>query len=157
MEKQLFMYPCSWYCITRVSMDIVTLCSIAIELGFFLTKNSKNLLGKNFEASRLLEQITGKWILLGAFWVNKFAKYQPVHIVDLGHVLLQHIETLLDIFWIGLIDGPDAPTENQIRLTFFILKIKIIHTDKICVPLPPISRFIPPVPQGHSGRNAMVK
>ena len=63
--------------------------------------------------------------------------YQPVHILDLGHVLLQHIETLLDIFWIGLIDGPDAPTENQIRLTFFILKIKIIHTDKICVPLPP--------------------
>ena len=70
------------------------------------------------------------------FRVKKFEKYKPVHIVDLGHVLGQHIETLLDIFWIGLIDAPDAPTENQIRLTFFILKIKIIHTDKICVPCP---------------------
>ena len=81
-----------------------------------------------------------RWILgRGKFWVRnfrvkKFEKYKPVHILDLGHVLGQHIETLLDIFWIGLIDAPDAPTENQIRLTFFILKIKIIHTDKIYVP-----------------------
>ena len=99
------------------------------------------------------------WILgRGKFWVRnfrvkKFEKYKPVHILDLGHVLGQHIETLLDIFWIGLIDAPDAPTENQIRLTFFILKIKIIHTDKIYVPpLFPIGYRRGTV---HFGRKAM--